>query len=483
MTIRLRKGGQLRLLDSDQIYEIRMAALEILERVGVKIESGMILDIFSNGGAEVDLKSKTAFLPQHLVLESISQVPKKVYLCGRNKKNDLVIEGDRVCFGLGGSPKSKILDIDTGEHRDPTLKDVEETTRLGDALPEIHFIQNLCQAMDKPHKVQYLYVAKAMMENSEKHALCAAADGADAKVIIDMASAVEKDLRKRPIASIYSCPPSPLLLSASQENIVEAAKHGVPTIVMTGPLAGANAPVTLAGAVAQSMAENFAALTLAQLVKRGVPIIMGGFTSIMDPRTTMACIGPPEFVIQEIMCKQVSRYYDLPYFGGGGTSDSKLPDAQAGAEAMMTAVTSALAGINMIQDVSILAFDNLGSPEMAVICDEIVAYVERILESSAIDAETLAVDVIGEVGPAGNFLSHKHTRQHIRQEIYIPRLFDRTPEGSWRKRGGRDIRTIARDRAKKIMSEHHPERLPSETMVRMDAILKRAELERTIVTS
>ena len=473
---RLLRGGQLRFLDRRQIYDIHMAALEILEKVGVKIESQMIFDIFKDAGARVNPDKKIAYIPQHLVGECIRKAPKKVYLCGRNQEYDLVLEGNRFCFGLGGSPKSRFLDIDTGLYRNPTLRDIDETTRLADALQGIHFVQNLGQPMDKQQRVQYLYVAKAMLENTEKHSLCTAASGRDAKTIIDMASRVENDLTKRPIVSIYTCPTSPLTLSVSQENIVETAREGVPTVVCTAPQAGATAPVTLAGAVAQNIAENLASLTLAEIVNPGVPIVIGATSTIMDPRTSMFSVGAPEFVIEQIMCVQVSHFYDLPYFGGGGLSDSKIPDGQAAAEAMMTLLTSALVGMNMIQDVGILAFDDVGSPEMAVICDEIIGYVERIIQSSEVNYETLALDVIRDVGPGGSFLSHKHTLRHVRDEVYLPRLFDRLPESLWFKKGAKDIRMVAREKAKKIMAEHHPERLPESTLSELNDILRKEEL-------
>lgn len=475
MPIRGLKGGKLKLFSSDEIYSLHMAVVEVLEQVGVKVETQRMIRVFDNAGCEVDRDGKIVKIPQYLLSECISKAPKKVVLAGRNKDYDIILEGERVCFGMGGSVKSKIFDFEKGIHRIPTKKDVEDTARLADALSTIAFVQNIANSADYPPNVQMLHNLDAVLRNTLKHYVCSVGNVRQAKHSIKIASLISVDLPKRPIISIYTGPASPLMLTESQESVIEAAEQNVPVVLCTAPQAGATAAVTLAGAIVQCLCENLAALCLAQLVRKGLPVVLGATPTIMDPRTSMFCLGAPEFMLQQIGACQLSHYYNLPYFGGGGCSDSKLPDAQAGVEAAMTALTSALAGINMIQDVGVFAFDDAGSPELLVIADEIIGMIGRILEGVSVDDESLALDVIAKVGPARHFLTERHTLDHLRREIYIPKLFDRKPESAWVREGSKTIAQVAHEKVKGILSEHTPEPLPKHVKEGLKNLLKEAE--------
>jgi len=167
----------------------------------------------------------------------------------------------------------------------------------------------------------------------------------------------------------------------------------------------------------------------------------------------------------------------LPTFGFAGPSDSKLPDAQAGAEAMQMALMNGLAGVNLCHDCGYLAGGSVGSMEMAVICDDVLGNVLRIIKGTEVTDETLAVDVIKEVGPEGNFLGHKHTLKHIRDELHIPTLFDRNPEAAWVKAGSKPLHQVAKEKAQKILKEHHPQPLPSDIQTKLSEIVMQAEKE------
>jgi trimethylamine--corrinoid protein Co-methyltransferase len=391
MPIRGLKGGKLKLFSDDELYDMHLAVVEVLEKIGVKVVTDRMLGVFDEAGCEIDRDERIVKIPQHLLVECISRAPKKIVLAGRKKDCDIVLEGDRVCFGMGGSAKNRIYDFEEGEHRVPAKKDVELTTRLADALSSISFVQNIANSADYPPQVQFLHNLDAVLRNTEKHFVCNVGNVRQARYSIKMASLVSGDLAKRPVISIYTGPAAPLMLTEAQDSAVEAAVQDVPVVLCTAPQAGATAPVTLAGAIVQNLSENLATLCLVQLVRKGASIVLGSTPTIMDPRTSMFCLGAPELMLQQIGSCQLSHYYHLPYFGAGGCSDSKLPDAQAGAEAAMTALTSALAGINMIQDVGVFAFDDAGSPELLVIADEIIGMVERILSGVSVDQEKMAL--------------------------------------------------------------------------------------------
>ena len=243
-------------------------------------------------------------------------------------------------------------------------------------------------------------------------------------------------------------------------------------------MVGATGPGTVAGALVIGNTENLAVLTLSQLVNPGTPFIYAGWVSVMDPITCRAAYGAPEMALSTgVLNAQMAEYYQLPTFGFAGPSDSKLPDAQAGAEAMQMALINGLAGVNLCHDCGYLAGGSVGSMEMAVICDDVLGNVLRIVRGTEVSDETLAVDVIKEVGPEGNFLAHKHTLKHIRNEIHMPRIFDRAPETTWAKAGGKAIHEVAKERAQKLLKDHYPKPLPGEVKAKLSQLVKQAEKE------
>jgi len=474
------KGGKLRLITRRKVEDIHVATLEVLEQVGMRTTSKKILKVFLDAGADVESKTKTIKIPQHLVKEALKKAPKQIILCGRNPENDVLLEDNRVYFGMGGTPVPYIRDIETGEFRRPKKKDMEDASRLGDALPNISFLMSIAGAFDVPYEVEYLHEWDALFNNTEKPILYSCPDEYPAKKLLEMAAAVAggmDELRRRPILCLYSETISPLTFPTQNENIIEFAKAGIPVALGPAPMIGVTGPGTVVGSTVVSNAENLAAITLSQLVGPGTPIIYAPWANVMDPITTRVAYAAPEFTLNAVLNAQMAEYYELPRWGFAGCSDSKLPDAQAGAEVMMMSLMNALAGINLLHDCGYLAGGSVGSMEMAVICDEVLGMVSRILRGVEVNDETLAVDVIREIGPEGNFLSHRHTLKLIEKELHMPRLFDRTSEVTWAKAGKKEIREVAREKVKKILKEHHPEPLPRNVQQELAEIVKQAEKE------
>jgi len=472
------KSGHLRFLTTDQAREIHVSSLEILEQVGMYCPSAKITDVFSRAGAWVDTKEKRIRIPQSLVEESLKKLPREIVFCGRNPQNDILLEDSRVYFGIGGTPVPYIRDIDTGEMRRPTKEDMNRASRLGDALPNLKFLMTIAGAYDVPYEVEYLHEFEALFNNTEKPILYSCPGGYAATKVLEMASTIvggREELRKRPILALYTETVSPLSFSEVNENMIEFAKAGVPVANGPMPMCGASGPMTLAGTAVQSNAESLAAITLCQLVAPHAPMIYTGWVCAMDPKTSRCAYGAPEFAMgTSIFNTTMGRYYDMPTYGFGGCSDSKLPDAQAGAEVMMNGMLAALGGTNLIHDCGYLAGGSIGSMEMAVVCNEIVGMISRIVRGVKVDEETLAVDVIKNVGPGGHYMSQKHTLDHVR-EMYTPSLFDRESEVTWMKAGSKDVREMARMKAQKILKEHSPTPLPKDVQLRLKEIVKEAE--------
>ena len=473
-------GAQYQPITVDEVKKIHDSTLEILESVGMECNSTKIMKIFEDGGAEVDRDKKRVRIPQHLVTEAIHKVPHQVIFCGRNPANDLLLESNRVYFGMGGTPVPFIRDLETAKVRRPTKRDMEEATRLGDGLSNMKFLMSIAGAFDVPYEAEYLHEFEALFNNTEKPILYSAPGQFVAKKVLEMAATISgtpEQLRKRPNVMLYAETSSPLAFSAPNENIIEFAKSGLPFVNGATPMCGGSAPMTLAGAMVVGNAENLATLTLAQLVRPHTPVVYSAWACIMDPVTSRFAYGAPEFAIGvNALNASLARYYDLPCYGFGGCTDSKTPDAQAGAEVMMNCLVAGMSGVGLIHDCGYLAGGSIGSMEMAVIDNEIIGYVERILRGVDVNDETLAVDVIKAVGPGGHFMSQRHTLNHVR-ELYVPHLFDRTPETAWVKAGSKETREVARERARKILKEHKVTPLENEVKQRISEIVKSAEKE------
>jgi trimethylamine--corrinoid protein Co-methyltransferase len=469
----------LRFLTKDELVQIHQATLEVLEHTGMRSDSENILGIFRNAGAEVDLKNRRIKIPQHLIDEALEKTPRQYVLCGRNSKYDILLHSGRVYFGMGGTPVPFIRDIETGEFRRPTKRDMSDATRLGDALPNMSFLMNIAGAFDVPYEAEYIHEFEVLFNNTEKPILYSAPSGEETKFAAAMASAIvggPEELKKRPILSIYCETTSPLMFSASNDNMIECAKAGIPVTLGPAPMRGGSAPITLAGAAVVSNSESLAAITLMQLVKPGTPVNYACWGVSLDPRTGVASYATPENALSfGVINGQLADYYDLPSFGLGGAIDSKVPDAQAGSEMTLVAMANALSGVSLIHDHGYLASGSAGSMEMAVICNEVVGYIRRVIEGIRIDSESLATDVIRSVGPGGQFFSQKHTLKLLEREIYIPELFDKRSIDAWVKDGRKDVTKVANTRVKRILEEHHPEPLPQDVKQKIADIVKAAE--------
>jgi trimethylamine--corrinoid protein Co-methyltransferase len=472
------RGGVFRPLSHSDVEAIHGASLEILEQVGLQVKSKAILEIFKKGGSDVVEEKNRVRIPEHVVKDALSKVPRKVILGGRTEENDLVLEDGRAFFGLGGTPTPYTLDIERGDFRPSTSDDVVKATILGDALPNISFVMSLGGASDAPHETAWLHEASLMLKNTEKPIVYAAAGTEGARYLLAMGAAVVGgfgNLARRPIVTLFSEPITPLVIPSINEAVIEFAKARVPVAYAPGPMPGASTPITLAGEHAVCNAECLAGVVLAQLVSPGAPVLYGIHTSVLDMRTGSVCYGAPEWGLGWLIVGQLAEYYGIPTFGSGGATDSKCPDAQAGAEAFMNAFLNTVAGINLIHNCGTIAHGSSGSLEMGVICDEIISYIQRLFMETEISDETLAVDLIRRIGPAGNFMAEKHTRTHLqRGEILHPKLFNRQAIADWKAKGQLSTRDEAREKVKAILQEHKTPALPNQVLQQIDEILRQA---------
>ena len=461
------EGGKYRLLSQEEITMIHGSSLKILQQTGIKSENQVILNHFSKIGAAVDFKEGIIRFSPALVEDAISKAASKVLLCGREEKNDLTLEGKKVYCGTGGAALN-VLDLETGEKRKAVLKDIADIAKLVDALDHVHFF--IRPVEDQNIRSEFLDINKyyAALSNTSKHVMGSAYSIKSALQVISMAEEIaggKQRLRERPIISFITCwMKSPLqLVDATTLVLMKIVEEGIPVALSAAPMAGSTSPITLAGTLAQVNAEQLCGMVLAQSIVAGAPVIYGAIPTIADMRTMNFLDGAIELGILAAGGAQLAQYYHLPYYAWGGLTDSKIPDIQAGYEKGMTLLMAALAGANYIHCAAgMLESTTTVAYEQYVIDNEIIGMAMRALQGIEVNEDTLALGVIDKVGPGGNYLAETHTVEHMRTELFFPKVSDRSLIEEWVSNGSKDARQRAREIAKDILAEHKPLPIPSE---------------------
>lgn len=328
MTMRNAQSGSrlgaelsLNILRDDDLEKIHHGTLEILNETGVFVEDDAAMNCFEKGGAVVDRDTKRVKIPPHLVETAIRSAPSKVVLYGRDPKHDLVLDKTRVHF-TNFSEGVMLNDPYTGENRPPKKRDLVESARVIDFLPEIDFCEKALGAHDVPQETVPLHNAEAYLTHTTKHCAFGPGNGRFLNKIIQMGEAIAggvKKFKKRPLVSFTTCPVSPLkLISDCCEIIMEAAKNNVVCNILSMAMAGGTSPVTLAGTLVSHNAEVLSGIILAQLTRRGAPVIYGSSTTAMDLKMASASVGTPECAVISGAVARLARYYALPSYVAGG---------------------------------------------------------------------------------------------------------------------------------------------------------------------
>ena len=458
--MRIRKGlsgGQYKPLTDEDIQKIHSTTLKVLAEVGVEVNFKEARELFRAAGAEVDETKRIVKVPGDLVEELIEKAPSVVRLYGRaeNGELDCEIGGNTVYMGTGGTALN-VQDPGATDSRRSELSDVMNMARLVEALDNIHFY--MLNVYPNDLSVEEVDVNRfgAALFWTRKHVMGGVYTLEGVRDVIKMAEVIAgsaQELRERPFISMVTCPISPFKLDKSYgELTMEAALNGIPVVVPAEPLCGATAPITLAGNLVVQNVDSLAGVMLTQLTHPGAPTLFGCISSITDLRDMKYLSGAVEMGLMNAASAQMAQFYKLPLYSTAGMSDSKVNDAQAGYESAITGLMVALAGGNLIHDAAgFLEFCMTASYDKLVIDNEIIGMVMRAVEGIEVNDETLAFDVLKEVGPGGHFVSNRHTRRHMRSEQYQPQLSDRENRDVWMKSSAKDARARAADKAREIL--------------------------------
>ena len=469
------KGGQYRPFSEGDVRKINDAVMTLLEKGGVKVFTGKGREYFRRAGAIIDESSWIVKIPRRLIEDSLESAPHSVTLCGRDPRHDIVLEGANVYLGTGGTA-IHVLDIDSGARRPATMADVRNMARLVDACDWVHFflINVYPNDIREPEHVD-INRFYAAISNTSKHVQGGMYGSQGLREVVEMAEMLAggpAQLRARPFVSFITLMISPFKIDDRYgEFTCYLAEKGLPVVVPTEPLGGLTSPVTLAANVVMHTAETIAGVVLTQAVNKGTPVICGSVGSIADMRTLAHLSGAIERAMIHAGCSQMAQYYRLPYYSTAGMSDSKLVDCQAGYESGMGSLLVALSGANFIHDAAgLMEFDLTASYEKVVIDNEILARTHRVLRGIEVNDDTIALELMLEVGPGGDYLGQEHTVKYMRSEFAPYTISDREKREKWQSEGAKDTYTRAKEVAKRILREHTP--LPVEPMV-VDALRRR----------
>ena len=454
-------------LSDDQLERILTGAMETLERVGGEFHDPECVRLLADAGAHVTGKTRVR-IPAHLVEAALGSVPKRVVVCDRNGRRKMFLQDRNTYFGCG-SDTTSTLDPITAERRPALKSDVARAAQVSDALSDIDFCMSFGLASDVNRLTSDCHHFEAMVQNTTKPLVITAWDLEGLERIYDMMVAVKGDpqtLLAQPFVTVFLMAISPLVFPReSLQKLLFCAQHRIPVIWTSGcPTTATTAPVDPAGAMAVGVAEFLAGLVLAQLKNPTCPVIMGAAFGSLDMSTGVRPYGAPEQDFGHICAGEMARYLQIPSWGVGGTTDANVLDEQAVAEAHQKLFLSALAGSNLIHDVGYMESGLCSSLELLTICNEFISRTRRFLRGFVVSEETLALDVIEEIGPGGDYLTHDQTLARFREEIWMPELIDRQDYNSWKASGSTTLKERANAKVRAIIDTHKPQPLPADTL-------------------
>jgi trimethylamine--corrinoid protein Co-methyltransferase len=447
---------RLDLLTSELVQRVLDEAFVLLRDHGVKVQSPEALALLRDAGARAD--DDVAFLSEDLVRAALQTVPREFHLHDRTGEPTVTYGGDAVQFDPGSSGVH-VLDPETLEHRPSRTPDLVRLVKVAEMLPELDAQSTAIVCDEIPKEIGDLWRLYAVLMHSSRPIVTGAFSITTLQHMIDMLAVFaggREALAREPQAVFDVCPSPPLIWSSfGAQNLVELARAGVPAEMVSMPLAGAAAPVTLLGSIVQHAAECLSGIAIHQLAKPGSPIVWGGAPAIFDMRKGTTPMGAIETAMIDASYAQVGKSLGLPTHTYLGASDAKVVDAQAGMESGISATIGALAGINMISGAGMLDFLACQSPEKLVIDAEAIAMAKRLVAGVQPRTETLALELFEGIAFKGEFLKQRATKELFALEQHVPsKVIDRDSTRGWLQSGGLDAWARAKERTAALLEAY-----------------------------
>jgi trimethylamine--corrinoid protein Co-methyltransferase len=464
-------------LTADQIEQIYYAALDVLEISGARILQEEALQLFTDSDAVVSETNRVR-IPTAMVEQALNSCPSKSNLTGRNGKRSINLQKNEVAFG-SGADAGFVYDRKSGERRKSTLADVEAAARIVDYLPRLDFCMSHALVSDAPHAKTYdRHQFLAMVKNCSKPLVVTSVDADGLKDQWEMACLIrggEKEFRLSPLFATYIRSDSPLMSnSATVDKLLFATEKGIPAVYTPCAILGVTAPATIAGVLVQTLADALFTSVLCCLKKPGMPLLLGGIQSVMAKDKETVSYGSPELHLTSAAMTEIYKWLGVLSSAPGGCTDAKIVDEQAASESVMSIYNNLMAGTNLIHQVGCLDGGLTGSLSSLVMCDEIIGMIKQIGKGIQVTDETLALDILKEVGPGGEFLSHEHTYDHWK-EWFRPTVIDRSDFEIWSDSGCKTYNDRLETEVDRILESHAPEPLDENLVQEMSKIIGLAD--------
>jgi trimethylamine--corrinoid protein Co-methyltransferase len=456
---------KLTLLDTPLVDQIIDEAFGLLIDPGVRVHNEDALKLLADAGAEVDFESQIAKIPEAVVRQAMDSAPSEFHLYNLAGEPVVHYGGDSVQFDPG-SAAINILDSDTLEHRQPVTSDFVKFVKLVETIPQLDAQSTAIICADVPGEIGDLYRLYIALNFMHKPIVTGAFDIETwwtMKELLEARVGGEVALAEKPIAIFDTCPSPPLLWSEiTCQNLIDCARAGIPSELVSMPLAGATAPVTIAGAVVQHTAENMSGVTISQLARAGAPIVWGGSPAAFDMRKGTTPMGAVGTWMIDCAYAQVGKSLGFPTHAYLGMTDSKVVDAQAGLEAAGGTLMAALTGINMVSGAGMMDFESCQSYEKLVIDAEIIGMAKRLIAGIDPRQDPIALSLIRKLGHRADYLSEPHTLKWFQEEQYLPsEVIDRGSMSDWQSGGATSARQRAAERVEVLLKSYDLEPIES----------------------
>ena len=487
--------GRIRVLTDADMDLIHRSALRILGEIGMRIESEEALKALRIAGCRVDFTAQIAQFPEAVVENALLKLrrdftPVQGAKDGQRFADRVPMRYTAMYFSTVPTRVHHGFDVNTGgftmfvydldgRRRLGTMQDVHDSIRLADALDNIDLVGLPCTASEVPAPLRPVVMAGELVKHTRKIGGIEAWSVKDIEYISRIAEVVAGGaaaLRRQPVLIGYGEARSPLSIDANMAAVfIEYIKRGMPQSLDTMPAGGTTAPATSAGTLTMGLAETLGGLTLAYAIREDAIISLDLCPTLNDMRTLIY----PYSVAYRIplvtaAMQMLSDYYGRPGGCHGGKTDACIPGVQAGVEKALSIIFPVLAGATGVGTLGHLENALTFSYEQLVIDNEIAGYIRRMLQGFEVSEESIAFDVIKEVGIGGNYLTHPHTAQNFRKEFWTSDLMERLPWSSWSKQEVKGFEARAREQARKIIAEHECQPLLPEQVREIDEIVAAA---------
>jgi len=467
-------ASALHILSSSDIEKIHHATLRILDEIGIVLTHPKAREFFAAAGAR--LAGEKIHIPPDLVESCLALCPRHVSLRGRGGQTAILGDGSLHWHNLGGA--RDLYDPLTNQCRPANVKDVGASARLLDALSSVTTVTPLFTPQDVPGEIIALAMYRYCLAHTSKPVHGPGLQTAqEVRYLARMAEIIGQPSE---VLTLGVSPISPLTFPESiTAAIMETARLGIPIGPLPCPTAGATAPLSLAGALAQQNAEVLASIILAQLIHPGLPVFYCGRLAMIEPRLGGSVWGGVELGLASAATVQLAHHYGLPANVYGLSTNAHDLGLQSGFERAINALVPALAGADELSGIGEMSAGVMGSYAQMVVDNEIAASIQRLRRGFSVDSESLAVEVISAVmDGAHNFLSEPHTVRYLRAgELQLTHLAERRGWDEWKRSDQIGMVERAQAEAEKLLAEHQVDPL-SETQEReLDEILVEAQAE------